>query len=91
VRKSKAQFDEAAAIIDHWVQTLDLDDTGEVDSMDIDSETQALDAINLLTWHGASETELAHAVRRARHHGATWRRSQSPHPPRSRSRRVIKN
>jgi hypothetical protein len=71
--KNKADYDHAQAVIDHWVDTLSLDDTGEVDTLDIDSETQALDAINLFSWHAATDTDLAPAVARARHYGASWR------------------
>jgi hypothetical protein len=70
VRPRQINGDHGSGIIDRCTETLGLDDTGEVNARDLDSE---LDALDLLSGTGASHAELARAVERARHHGCSWR------------------
>jgi hypothetical protein len=71
--RSETDYEQARSIIDHWADAILLDDTGEAELFDLESVTQALDTINLLSWRGSTHTELHHAVQHARHHGAGWR------------------
>jgi hypothetical protein len=67
--KSSAEYHQTAETINHWLDTVDLDDSNE---LDLEDDAEALANLNVLAWSGAPESDISRAVAQARDNGCGW-------------------